>query len=346
MRGILTIVLTTSLVSSSCEKEEELPFRKDTDGAVTSMPYQWKTSLSDDGRLIYGTLSPTIQYDGNILFASQKEGKDGNTLSMISTATGDVRWQWNDFFDIQKSLFDIRYFHQYKNHLVFQEGRQFYHLDLSNGTTLQKEERNYQADRMSGLGEEYFVAGNFILNQEGLYEGAVFAGNIVEQTSQLLIRPEFAREYSGANQEVGIVGSAIPFEDNSGDILLAYDYSDSQDKVANTYMSLYNYSEQKVLYDKKPLALGIALTEAAFLSFTKTEYIALRVKVSSVQTYIAEKYYGNRNLMKDLRSLVSLLPKANYWPTVKTHTYMLLTPKQENNYGKRSHRVPAVQCLT
>ena len=110
---------------------------------------------------------------------------------------------------------------------------------------------------MGGLGENYFIAGNFLLNQEGLYEGAVFAGNIIEQTSKLLISPEFTGNHPGASQEVGVVGSVVPFKDKNDDILLVYDYSDTQEQGANTYMGLYNYSKQELIYDSKPLALGI-----------------------------------------------------------------------------------------
>ncbi len=176
---------------------------------------------------------------------------------MLSATTGEIRWQWDDFFDLQKSFFDIRHLHQYNSHLVFQEGRQFYHLDLSDGNMLQKEQRDYQASRMGGLDERYFVAGNFILNEKSFYEGAILTGNIVEQTSQLLISPEFTRDHAGASQEVGIVGSVVPIRDDNNDVLLAYDYSDPQEQGANTYIGLYNYSKKESIYDKAPLALGI-----------------------------------------------------------------------------------------
>ena len=176
---------------------------------------------------------------------------------MLSIATGEIRWQWDDFFDVQKRFFDIRHLHQYGSDFVFQEGRQFYHLDLSDGRMLQKEERDYQASRMGGLDERYFVAGNFILNKNDLYEGAIFTGTVVEQTNQLLISPEFTRDYAGAGQEVGIVGSAVPFKDENGDVLLAYDYSDPQERGANTYIGLYNYSKKEFIYDREPLVLDI-----------------------------------------------------------------------------------------
>ena len=295
MKSIAAVMLAVLLISSSCEKQEELPVLADAQGVITSMPYQWKTSLSEDGRLIYGTLSPTIQYDEHILFASQGEGKNGNKLSMLSIATGEIRWQWDDFFDIQKNFFDIRHLQQYENHLVFQEGRQFYHLDLANGTALQKEEREYVADRMGGLGETYFVAGNFLLNQEGLYEGAVFDGSVIEQTNELLISPDFTRSHAGAGQEVGIVGSVVPFEEEDGDILLIYDYSDPKEQGANTYIGLFNYSKKVSIYDKKPLALDIASYGSGVpIIYDNKIYCAPGRSIICLDLYTGEKIWEKR----------------------------------------------------
>lgn len=254
IRAISFVFVAFMLISSSCEKQEELPFSKDSEGVLTSMPYQWKTSLSDNGTLIGGFLRPNVVYNDHMLFASQRIE---NELSMVSIATGEVLWQWNDFFDTQKKFFDIRYSHQYENHLIFQEGKQLYHLDLSNGTTLQKEEKEYRVARMAGIGTNYFIAGNFVLNKNGFYEGGVYVGDVIAQTSELLIKPKFTEKYPGASNEIGIVGSAVPFRVESNEILLTYDYSDRQSDGVNTYAGLYNYSKKEFLYDTKPLALGV-----------------------------------------------------------------------------------------
>ena len=255
-----TIILFWAVlwISSSCEKQDELPVRRDSEGVLTSMPYQWRTSLSDDGRLIGGTLSPTIQYEDHILFASQGEGEGGNRLSMLSIANGKIRWHFDDFFDFQQRFFDIRHLHQYNNHLVFQEGREFYHLDLSNGSTVKKERRDYQSTRMGGLENEYFLATGFLINEQSTYDGAVFVGDILSQSSRLLVRPEFSGEYLSLNNAIGIMGSVIPHKNASGDILLAYDYSEPiPEHQANTYIGLYNYSKGEHIYRRQPLALNV-----------------------------------------------------------------------------------------
>ncbi|MGB3850169.1 MAG: PQQ-binding-like beta-propeller repeat protein [Tunicatimonas sp.] len=258
MRRAIVLFWAVLLISSSCERQDELPVRRDAEGALTSMPYQWRTSLSDDGRLIGGTLSPTIQYEDHILFASQGEGENGNRLSMLAIADGKVRWHYDDFFNIQQRFFDIRHQHQYENHFVFQEGKQYYHLDLADGSTIEKRRVDYGSSRMGGLENEYFLATGFLLNEQGTFDGAVFVGDVLTQSRELLIRPEFSGDHLSVNNEVGLVGSVIPHKDASGDIMLTYDYSEPiSDYLASTYIGLYNYSKGEHIYRRQPLALNV-----------------------------------------------------------------------------------------
>ena len=142
MKVSLLIIIIIMLVISSCEKQEEIPVSRDSEGVVTSMPYQWKTSLSTQGNLIGSFLQIDISYEGNVLLASQ----DGEVskMAMLSSATGKVLWEWDDLFEEHK-YFNIVKQYQHNQYLAFQEGNRFYTLDLSNGTTIQKERRDYHA---------------------------------------------------------------------------------------------------------------------------------------------------------------------------------------------------------
>ncbi len=101
------------------------------------MPYQWKTSLSTQGNLIGSFLQIDISYNGAVLLASQ-EG-EVSKMTMLSSATGEVLWEWNDLFDKNKYFNVVRQY-QHKQYLAFKQGTRFYTLDLSSGATLRKEE--------------------------------------------------------------------------------------------------------------------------------------------------------------------------------------------------------------
>ncbi|MFP4096219.1 MAG: PQQ-binding-like beta-propeller repeat protein [Cyclobacteriaceae bacterium] len=223
------------------------------------MPYQWKTSLSEDGNLISGFIHDEVTYQGNALFAAQREGKEGNSLVMLSGTSGEILWEFDDFFETQKSFFSIRNLYHQDGHLVFQDGRQFYHLDLATGNILQKEEKNYEATRLRGMDELYLVSNKFELADDGLFEGSIIAGNVITMENEPLITPSYSREHLSINNAVGLVGSATPFrDDSSGDMLITYDYSDVvEDGGINTYIGLYNFSKREHIYEQQPLALGI-----------------------------------------------------------------------------------------
>ncbi len=254
---LLLLALTTlSAGISSCEKDEEIPFAKDSEGAITSMPYQWRTSLTTDGSLISGFVSTSVIHGENVLFSAQGVGKDGNELLMLSSTSGKIIWVWKDFVDAQKRFVDIRNLHQHNNQLIFQERKNFYQLDLSTGATVRKETRDYHATRMDGLEEKYFTAGAFVPGVDGLYEGSIFVGDIVSNKIEKILTPEYNRNNPNVNNEVGIVGSVKPLKGKFGDILLSYDYSSSEENGVNTYAGLINLSTQQNLYSEKVLALG------------------------------------------------------------------------------------------
>lgn len=255
MRISLLIIVTIVFITSSCEKQDEVPVSKDSEGVITSMPYQWKTSLSTQGNLIRSFLQIDISYDGNVLLASQ----DGEVskMAMLSPATGEVLWEWSDLFEDYQH-FNIVSQYQHNQYLAFQESDRFYTLDLGSGTTVQKERRDYRALNMTGIGNTYFTTGNFLLNNNNNQVGNVYTGTVDQPNDALLISPSYSLEYVDGNNIIGFIGSAVPFVDASGDILITYDYADAQPGwLGNMYTGLYNYTQQEHVYDKEPLALQV-----------------------------------------------------------------------------------------
>ena len=259
MKIILTIVVAGLLIGSSCEKQEELPFSEDSDGVITSIPYEWKTSLSQDGSLTRAFFEPSVIHNNQALFGSQGKTKGDISLTMLSTVTGEIAWEWDDFFDIDRSLFSPTSVYQYENYLAIQYGPRFYLIDLANGTTLQKERRSYQAASIQGIESLYISAGSFVQNERGEYEGKVYSGEITSAENDLLFTPNYRRELTDVNNSIGIINSAVPFVDEkSGDILITYNYSDPEpNHHGSTYAGLYNYSKKKMVYDGKPLTINV-----------------------------------------------------------------------------------------
>ncbi|NJN28127.1 MAG: PQQ-binding-like beta-propeller repeat protein [Cyclobacteriaceae bacterium] len=250
---IFTIFLsfvTLILGISSCVKED---IEKDGDGVVVSLPYQWTTSLSTDDQLIDGSVRNDITYNGNVLLGSQ-HGEEIK-MSMVSSIDGEVLWTWDDLFAQDKD-FDFALSWQYGNLLALHSGNRFYTIDLENGNTIIKGFRIYYSlNTMAGIGNRYFIAGNFILNSNGNYIGNVYTGKFTEEEDEILLNPKYSLEYVDGNNITGYTGSATPFiDEGSGDTLLIYDYVDAlPDWYGNIFVGLYNCTKSMHVYEKVSL---------------------------------------------------------------------------------------------
>ncbi len=124
---LLSLALTTVSVGIfSCEKDEGIPLAKDAEGLITSMPYQWKTSLSTDGGLIYGLIRESVSFDNNVLLSSQ----DGESIkmAMLSSRSGKILWEWDDLFEEDRN-FDVSRRYQYNQYFAFQRGNRAYTIE-------------------------------------------------------------------------------------------------------------------------------------------------------------------------------------------------------------------------
>jgi hypothetical protein len=241
-------------ISSSCEKQEELLFQRDAEGVVTSMPYQWKASLSEDGTLIDGFLRKDATYQNNVLLPSQD--KEVSKFAMLSSR-GEVLWEWHDLYDKDKD-FDFSRMYQHGQYLVFQQGERFYTIDLSSGITMQKTLRSHHIAGMTGIENTYFSAGNTALDAPQPYKGSIYYGTVGHPDEKLLITPNYSYEYVDGNGVTGFISGITACKSGNGDLLIAYGFADALPNwEANIYAGLYNFTRKKHVFDKVPLVKNV-----------------------------------------------------------------------------------------
>ena len=236
-------------VTSSCKDQEEVTIRKDDSGIVISTPHIWKTSLSHDSELIESTIKLKPTYNKSVLFAARDEGR--TSFAMLSAENGEVQWKWNDLL-LEKEIIDTDILYQYENYLLAQDGSRFYQIDLSSGQTIQKEEKRYKAAAVRGKGSQYYISGNFVLNEEGVYQGAVFTGDIVEGNQRLLLTLPYSGEHIDGNNAIGHVNELCLLTDTiTQDLLLAVVYADvAPEWLLDNYLGLYNLTKEEWIYDR------------------------------------------------------------------------------------------------
>ena len=175
---------------------------------------------------------------------------------MLSSATGEVLWEWNDLFEEDK-YFDVARQYQHNEHLAFKQGTRFYVLDLSNGTTLQKKDESYDAGGMSGMDETFFIAGNSLADLSIPFVGSIYSGDINGAKNYLLFTPAYSYEHVSINNITGFVTGITAFRDEQNDVLLAYGFADALPEGGDIYAGVYNYTQRRSVVEKQPLALGV-----------------------------------------------------------------------------------------
>ena len=142
----ITTILVFFIFMASCHKDDDTDNQTDENGVITSLSYQWKKSLHNgDTFNSNGRIKSPIYYNGNIAIPTTN-GENSRFLTMINPTNGETIWQWNDNYLPYSNQISISYYYQYNNLLTYQTGTNSYCVNLDNGTTQWKFQRNKPYD--------------------------------------------------------------------------------------------------------------------------------------------------------------------------------------------------------
>ena len=242
-----------------CVKEENTL----VDGQlVTQITPLWRTSLtSDQSELLSVSLYPPVVYNGNVLIGKLDE--NGPSFAMLNGKTGEIAWEWNDFFtrDLRKNLF-IPSSYQFENLLTVSIGSNQYSIDLTDGTTIDRRDFDRNMAHLTGVGPRYFASASSDVSPTA-YRGQIYTADLRDlSTEDTLIVPNYVNTSETAPEggRIGLTGVPYPFIDESGDTMISYTYDNSIDiYTVNAFSGLYNYSKREHVYQDDPYEEGTYL---------------------------------------------------------------------------------------
>lgn len=250
-----TYALMVLLAALSCKDDENVPTKKNADGVLVAIPYQWRTSLHNDKPPISnGYIQYPIYYKNNIIVPTTN-GEDSRYLSMLDTDTGKIVWQWNDAKELSFSnQIDILHHYQHKNLLTYQAGSRGYCIDLDNGTSRWKRKGASWAfsEKVSGMGNTVF---NFAESESKYHEyreRVVYKSDLLTGAIEEFIVPNFSLEFIANNKKIGSVTRVLPYV-LDGVQHLAIPWTEVRDTNAylyQTFLGLYNYKTNSWVYEK------------------------------------------------------------------------------------------------
>ncbi len=257
-------LILTIFFMASCHKEDSNPIQTDNEGVIVSIPYEWKRTLHEQGVTSNGHLDFPVYYQGNIAIPTTN-GENNRFLTMISPDTGDTIWQWNDSYLPYSNQIIIFYHYQNNNLLTYQTGGRTYCINLDNGTTHWKIQREISFhSKVSGIGNTYFTLGESSSLYEEYQEHVAYKGNLDTGEIEEYIIPNFTLEHIMGGR-IGDVTRVEPYMFNDVQHL-AITWQELTDDTVwrfQTYLGLYNYETNTWVYEKEvmnePFIYGVVL---------------------------------------------------------------------------------------
>ena len=255
MKNIFYLSLTIIILAISCSKDDLSEFQKDDKGVFIALPYQWRISLHEDDIFHSNSrIKYPIVYNNNIVIPTTD--KDGNRyISMINSNNGEAIWQWNDIYNAPIERIMINYHHINSNLLTYQSGAKSYCVNLEDGNTYWKFQREKVYDvRINSYRNNYFTY-SLITNIDGYDEQVAYTGNI--QTGELTeyLRANLSGSYIAPTSEKGGIGGIIYINEvlsNSNLLLVTY-AEPLPEWCVNSFFGLYNTQTEEWIYERKLL---------------------------------------------------------------------------------------------
>lgn len=267
MRKVLLLAMLSSLFSCQGPADE---VTKDSNGVTTRLLHLWKSSNSLDGRKNTSMFAQHI-YDNRYVLAAERAAMSGpytaEGICMKRIDDGRNAWVWNDRFEPNEYA-DVRNYkvYAYQNLLFYKNGRRFYCIDQESGQTVWKKEwgRNFDSEiTTTGLGAHFYFTGTppeiYAKNrwEESIYQGDMATGELREVVKLKIFPDSVWHDPSGFDYFARAL-RIKPFVRGADTLLLiSYGLPDIRPYYQNTpisgYLSLYNLSQRKWVYERMPM---------------------------------------------------------------------------------------------
>jgi len=245
---ITSMILLMVIVHPSCTKDE--PITND-DGVIINLEPNWVRLLHKEGTFFSNSsIRENLIHDGHPIVATT-DGEDNFYINKIDIGTGEDIWRWNDVYG---TYIDISYSYLHDNLMWYQKSRDSYTIDLSNGTTIRKEQYEEPFDReISGLENMIFLRGITQDSSSNNWYQLGYTCDLGTGQKSMFLKPNFSHNYIRNDGGAGATSNIVPFIENQ-DTFLSVVFSEPMENwYIDSYLGLYNFSEKEWIYDRVSL---------------------------------------------------------------------------------------------
>jgi outer membrane protein assembly factor BamB len=263
MKRVLFILLLGIFLLVSCKKEE-LPVKKiDENGIIIMLPQIWKLGLHLSTPVSNSAIRAPIYYGENIGIPVTN-GDNNRYLGMVNSNTGELLWKWDERYHHETESVDINYYLQYQNLLTYTMGGRCYCINIDNGSTSWKKQRNLSfIDQLYGKDSIYYTFSNSETKYLEYDESVVYRGNILTGEIHEYLSPNFSCAVLAPGNRIGDVTAALPYTINGVEHLVIIWQEPPTDWDWQSYVGLYNCEARQWVYEKvlmdQPAESGVLL---------------------------------------------------------------------------------------
>lgn len=245
----------------SCCKEEEIPVQYDERGAITSMPWLWRVSTTEND-YNGGLISYPVYYNEGVLIGA--ETSEGiNYLQFHNIENGEVLWSQDYIYPA--TLFNISDPYINNDAIIIRDGHNLFSINLNNGEYNWKvRDEAWGNDWLSGIDSLFFNINSVTDPETGYPIASAYVGRTETGEQELFLIPDLGDlpepDLGRVNFSIGGFRYIKPFKnETTGEIyILCYYYKnyylpDSENQISQSYLGLYNFSNKQWVYERIPM---------------------------------------------------------------------------------------------
>jgi len=245
----------------SCNKKEEIPILYDERGAITSMPWLWRVS-STENDYNSGIVSCPIFYNEGVLIGA--ENINGiNFLQFRKIDNGEILWTQDYIYPA--TFFNVSDPFIMENMVIIRDGHNLFNINLITGEYAWKvRDEEWGYNWLSGIDNLFYNINSIIDPLTDYPIASAYVGNTITGEQELFLIPDLGDlpepDMGKVNFAIGGFRYLKPFRnESSGDIMLICYYNkqyfllNSEEQISKSYLGLYNFSAKTWVYERVEL---------------------------------------------------------------------------------------------
>lgn len=243
-----------------CSKEDLSDFQTDNDGVVLAKPILWKTNRHAANPILNNGTNYPIYHNGNIIIHTTN-GDNNRRLTMLNSDNGEIIWHWDDlvFPESTARFIDISFYHQYGNNLIWQTGRRTYNVNLDNGNTIWKINRDFNFQNKTAGNQDSFYLFGQTQQIQNFTATTLYKGHISSYIISEYITPDYSMSVIAPGNRIGDVTDVNHYSANGINYLVVV-WQEPTNAINDwqTFLGLFNTVDNAWVYEKIPINNPVA----------------------------------------------------------------------------------------